>query len=93
MGFSLTYVGAVVPGPYGRYPLDLYAPVYGQPLHFGDYGGLTMKIIWALLDIITIIVLASGIYLWLGKRRSALEQRLAELIGGAGSQTTATAEA
>ena len=22
-----------------------------QPLHFGDYGGMPMKIIWALLDI------------------------------------------
>jgi len=64
-----------------------------QPLHFGDYGGLAMKIIWAILDIITIIVLASGVYLWLGKRRSALEQRLTELIGGAGSETAATVQA
>ena len=28
MGFPLTYVGAVVPGPYGRYPLDRYT---GEP--------------------------------------------------------------
>lgn len=35
-----------------------------QPLHFGDYGGLPMKILWALLDIITIIILGSGVYLW-----------------------------
>lgn len=41
-----------------------------QPLHFGDYGGLPLKIIWALLDIITIVVLVSGLYLWLGRRRS-----------------------
>ena len=40
-----------------------------QPLHFGDYGGLPLKILWALLDLITIVVLASGIYLWLGKGR------------------------
>ncbi len=41
-----------------------------QPLHFGDYGGLPLKIIWALLDAMTIIVLVSGLYLWLVKRKS-----------------------
>ena len=40
-----------------------------QPLHFGDYGGLPLKIIWALLDIMTIVVLGSGLYLWLGRGR------------------------
>lgn len=50
-----------------------------QPLHFGDYGGLPLKLIWALLDIITIIVLGSGLYLWLSRRRSPVEQRIAEL--------------
>lgn len=43
-----------------------------QPLHFGDYGGLPLKIIWALLDIATMIVLASGLYLWRAKRRRPL---------------------
>ena len=40
-----------------------------QPLHFGDYGGLPLKVIWALLDIATIIVLCSGLYLWWAKLR------------------------
>lgn len=40
-----------------------------QPLHFGDYGGLALKIIWALLDLATIVILISGLYLWLAKRR------------------------
>ncbi len=39
-----------------------------QPLHFGDYGGMPLKIVWALLDLVTIVVLATGLYLWLGKR-------------------------
>jgi uncharacterized iron-regulated membrane protein len=43
-----------------------------QPLHFGDYGRLPLKIIWALLDVIAIVVLASGLYLWLRKRRPVL---------------------
>ncbi|MEK7944078.1 PepSY-associated TM helix domain-containing protein [Pigmentiphaga sp. YJ18] len=40
-----------------------------QPLHFGDYGGLPLKILWAVLDVITIFVLGSGLYLWLGRPR------------------------
>lgn len=56
-----------------------------QPLHFGDYGGMPMKIIWALLDIATIVVLGSGLYLWLGRRRAPIEVRLAEVERGAGA--------
>jgi uncharacterized iron-regulated membrane protein len=41
-----------------------------QPLHFGDYGGMPMQIVWALLDVITIVVLGSGLYLWFARRRS-----------------------
>ncbi|MHC2630366.1 putative iron-regulated membrane protein [Bradyrhizobium liaoningense] len=41
-----------------------------RPLHFGDYGGLPLKIIWALLDFAAIVVLASGVYLWLGRCKS-----------------------
>jgi uncharacterized iron-regulated membrane protein len=44
-----------------------------QPLHFGDYGGVPMKIIWALLDIATLFVLISGLFLWWAKHRRACE--------------------
>ena len=54
-----------------------------QPLHFGNYGGMPLKIIWALLDIAAIVVLGSGIYLWLGRQRTPIERRLAELSSGA----------
>lgn len=50
-------------------PLYAKALLLSHPLHFGDYGGLPLKIIWALLDIGTIIVLGSGLYLWLAKLR------------------------
>lgn len=30
-----------------------------------------MKIVWAVLDLITIVVLGSGLYLWLAKRKKA----------------------
>jgi len=39
-----------------------------QPLHFGDYGGLPMQWLWAILDVITIVVMGSGLYLWLSKK-------------------------
>ncbi|MFD2182099.1 PepSY-associated TM helix domain-containing protein [Rhodoplanes azumiensis] len=45
-----------------------------QPLHFGDYGGLPLKILWALFDVATIVVLVSGLYLWWpGRRRSSAD--------------------
>ena len=54
-----------------KLPWYLTALLVSQPLHFGDYGGMPMQILWALLDIATIIVLGSGLYLWL-KRGNAV---------------------
>ncbi|MFT3813041.1 MAG: PepSY-associated TM helix domain-containing protein [Acidovorax sp.] len=53
-----------------RMPWYLRALEVSRPLHFGDYGGLPLKMLWALLDLITIAVLGSGLYLWLARRRS-----------------------
>ncbi|GBG01349.1 membrane protein [Azospira sp. I13] len=52
-------------------PWYLTALLVSQPLHFGDYGGRAMQILWALLDIASIIVLGSGLYLWLRKGKVA----------------------
>ena len=49
-------------------PWYFAALLVSQPLHFGDYGGLPLKILWALLDVATIVVLGSGLYLWLKRR-------------------------
>ena len=43
-----------------------------QPLHFGDYGGMPLKVLWALLDILTIVVLVTGVYLWMRRRKSGV---------------------
>ncbi|CAG8869962.1 hypothetical protein PS627_03755 [Pseudomonas fluorescens] len=53
----------------GERPWYMDAMGLSQPLHFGDYGGRPMQILWAALDVLTIIVLASGVYLWWGKQR------------------------
>tara|TARA_R110002012_G_scaffold85699_1_gene213594 strand:- start:465 stop:1520 length:1056 start_codon:yes stop_codon:yes gene_type:complete len=50
-------------------PWYVKALSFSRPLHFGDYGGLLLKLIWAALDIVTLIVLGSGLYLWLGAAR------------------------
>jgi uncharacterized iron-regulated membrane protein len=49
-----------------------------RPLHFGDYGGMPLKVLWALLDLLTIVVLGSGLYLWFA-RRKATDARVARL--------------
>ncbi|NHK26534.1 PepSY domain-containing protein [Parvularcula flava] len=56
----------------GIRPMPWYAKALSlsRPLHFGDYGGLPLKILWFVLDVMTIIVLGSGIYLWLTRRKS-----------------------
>ena len=53
-----------------------------QPLHFGDYGGLPMKLLWAALDVTVVIMLGSGVYLWIGRRHTSLDQRVHEVERG-----------
>ncbi len=50
-------------------PAYLKALFVSQPLHFGDYGGMPLKIVWALLDVLAIIMIGSGLYLWIVKSR------------------------
>jgi uncharacterized iron-regulated membrane protein len=56
-------------------PWYLSALFISQPLHFGDYGGGWMQILWALLDIATIIVLGSGLYLWVRRANTQKAQK------------------
>lgn len=56
----------------GERPWYMDALAMSQPLHFGDYGGRPMQILWALLDVLTIVVLGSGLYLWWVRRRAAV---------------------
>ncbi len=49
-------------------PWFMQALSLSRPLHFGDYGGLLLKVIWAVLDLLAIVILVSGLYLWVGKR-------------------------
>lgn len=53
-------------------PMPWYLTVLlsSRPLHFGDFGGIPLKIIWALLDLVTIAVLVSGLVLWILRRKA-----------------------
>jgi uncharacterized iron-regulated membrane protein len=74
---SRLFTPALVDARTGAFDRSVEMPWYlralqvSRPLHFGDYGGMPLKIIWALLDLVTIVVLGSGLYLWLSRRSSA----------------------
>lgn len=72
-------------------PLPWYmtALLISEPLHFGDYGGLPLKILWAVLDVVTIILLGSGLYLWLARGRKPSIQT--ECLDGSPPSTRLTA--
>ena len=50
-----------------------------RPLHFGDYGGLPLKLLWAALTLFTIVVLGSGLYLWLAKGTASSKAHLCRI--------------
>jgi uncharacterized iron-regulated membrane protein len=52
-----------------RMPWYLRLLEVSRPLHFGDYGGMPLKVIWAIFDLIAIVVLISGVYLWMVRRK------------------------
>ena len=60
---------------------------YSQPLHFGDYGALPLKLLWAILDLFTLHVLWTGLRLWLGKRhhRTTEDMQEADTVDLAGA--------
>ncbi len=67
--------GALTAQP--QLPVYMSVLLLSQPLHFGDYGGLPLKILWALLDLLTLGVLISGLYLWI--KRGSTEARVNEI--------------
>jgi uncharacterized iron-regulated membrane protein len=49
-------------------PWWLSALQLSRPLHFGNYGGAPLKVLWSLLDLAAIAILASGVWLWVARR-------------------------
>lgn len=65
-------------------PMPWYVTLlaFSRPLHFGDYGGLPLKLIWAALTLLTIVVLGSGLYLWLARATTASDRLAREVASG-----------
>lgn len=61
------------------------ALMISKPLHFGDYGGMPLKIVWALLTLATIWVLWTGLLLWFRRRPGGIERRIEEIRSGGAS--------
>ena len=70
-------------------PVINQALMMSKPLHFGDYGGLALKVVWTALTLLTIWVLWTGILLWLRRRPGAVETRVSEITSGANAETLA----
>lgn len=60
----------------GEMPWYVSGLMLSQPLHFGDYGGMGLKTVWLVLDLLTIVVLATGLVLWWKRRSLTATQRI-----------------
>lgn len=49
-------------------PWYLVVTQLSQPLHFGDYGGLPLKLLWTACAWFTLFVTANGAWLWFARR-------------------------
>ncbi|MEH6434114.1 PepSY-associated TM helix domain-containing protein [Massilia sp. DD77] len=65
----------------GEMPWYVSTLMLSQPLHFGDYGGMALKVLWLGLDLLSIWVLWSGLVLWWKRRTVTAEQKQASLQG------------
>lgn len=51
-------------------PGYLQAIFLSEPLHFGNYGGLALKIFWTLCSLMTLFITANGAWLFFDRRRA-----------------------
>lgn len=63
---------------YHDFPLYLKALLVSEPLHFGDYGGLPLKLLWALFTVALLVLSGTGVYTFFVGRGSAREKAPAE---------------
>ncbi|MCS4304231.1 PepSY domain-containing protein [Chryseobacterium sp. BIGb0232] len=57
-------------------PWYVNALFISEPLHFGNYGGMILKVVWTVFDVFTILVLITGLYLWIARRKAEKQQKI-----------------
>lgn len=50
-------------------PTYLKALLIAQPLHFGDYGDLPLKILWSFCTVLILFITMNEAWLWWAKRK------------------------
>jgi uncharacterized iron-regulated membrane protein len=68
---TLALVDALAPEHAEAHQLPLYLKglLLSEPLHFGDYGGLPLKLVWTLFSLATVVLSASGVWVFFIGRR------------------------
>lgn len=51
-------------------PWYLQALYLSEPLHFGNYGGLPLKLLWTLCNLLALFITANGAWLFFDRRRT-----------------------
>lgn len=51
-------------------PAYLQAIFVSEPLHFGDYGGMPLKLLWTICNLLTLFIVANGAWLFFDRRRT-----------------------
>jgi uncharacterized iron-regulated membrane protein len=52
-----------------EFPLYLQALLVSEPLHFGDYGGMALKVVWALFSLLSLAMAVSGVWVTVSARK------------------------
>ncbi|HEX5661388.1 MAG TPA: PepSY-associated TM helix domain-containing protein [Polyangiales bacterium] len=63
------------------FPLYLQALMISEPLHFGDYGGYPLKIVWSLFALLSLGMALSGVWITVSQRKQragVIEDALSE---------------
>jgi uncharacterized iron-regulated membrane protein len=59
-------------------PTYLQAIQVSQPLHFGDYGGVLLKLLWVVCSFLTLFITGNGAWLWWNRRRRKAPEAIVE---------------
>lgn len=51
-------------------PFYLQAIFVSEPLHFGDYGGLPLQLLWTACNLLTLFIVGNGAWLFFDRRRA-----------------------